>query len=146
MISQGQFEEVRLGQLSATGLARVVLDGEILVNTTRGTLAAALPTAIGDACYGVVHDTGGADPAFDEQPVRILRRGEKRVRFEDNATVAVGALLMPSAADAGAWVTAAGTGARPQAIALQAISSGTTEQYIRAEIFCDGSELLPTLP
>lgn len=145
MASQGASFPAWTDQLSSDGLARVALEGEVLVNTTRGTLAAAFPTAIGDVIFGAVDEPDGADPAFTAQPVRLIRGGKKRIRLQDNATITAGDQLMPSATDAGSVVLAAGVGARPQAIALETISSGTTDQYVLAELHFYGAEFIPVL-
>lgn len=123
------------GQLKLpSDIGRSVLRGECLVRDPVNYYEGNLPASQQDFIFGFVEDEAGGD-AGQLEPVRLLRRGEMDVRIEDNLTVAVGNWLEPSPTDAGSlrvW-----SGGTPVARCQVAITSGTTDQYTRCEIFCD---------
>lgn len=132
------------GQLSLpSDLGRDVLDGEILIRDPVNVYEGNLPTSSSDVVYGVIDDINGGEAA-QTMPLRLMRVGERRVRIQDNATVADRDLLSPSSSDTGSAAPQSLVGGRPFARALEAITSGGTAQYVQAAIECDiGADGLP---
>ena len=125
------------GQLSIpSDIGRDLLEGEVVIRDPANYNEANLPSAITNDVFGVLDEPAGA-AAGQELPARFVRAGQRKVRIQDNATLALYALLQPSASDAGSAVTAT-TGGHVFARALEAIGSGTTDQYALCEIFADG--------
>lgn len=128
-----------VGQLSIpSDVARTIIEGEVVIRDPANPFEANLPTAITEDAFGVLDEIDGADPG-QAHPARCVRRGERKVRIQDNATIVLYARLMPSASDVGSAVTAASTG-HVFGRALEAIGSGTTNQFVNAEIWADGPE------
>ncbi len=129
--------EREMGQLSIpSDIGRNLLEGEIVIRDPVNPYEANLPGAITEDVFGVVDELEGAE-AGQAHPARFMRRGERRVRIQDNAAVTLYAELTASATDAGAAVTAIATGHR-FARALEAIGAPTTDQFIICEIYADG--------
>lgn len=124
-------------------LARDVLQGEFMVRPLPGD-DADLPTASANTedAFGVVDEPAGGSVG-QVQPLRFVRSGEINARAQDNAAIAADADLMLSGTDLGSIVTAAGSGSKICARALEA-SPATTPQFIRIEVHCLGK--LPEVP
>lgn len=133
--------EREMGQLSIpSDIGRDLLESEIVIRDPVNVFEANLPGAITDDVFGAVDELEGA-VAGQAHPARFMRAGEREIRIQDNATITLYADIMPSASDAGSAVTAT-IGGHIFGRALEAISSGTTNQSINCEIFADGQRLI----